>query len=51
MDAADVREVFDTLLPEETLAQAVRAAGFQERERKLDATRLLRARVIAAATG
>ena len=51
MEAADVREVFETLLPEEALTEAVRAAGFQERERKLDATRLLRAMVIAAATG
>ena len=51
MDAGDVREVFETILPEEALAGAVQAAGLQERERKLDATRLLRAMVIAASTG
>ena len=51
MDAADVREVFETILPEEALMAAVVAAGLQARERKLDAVRLLRAMVIAAATG
>ena len=40
MDAADVREVFDTILPAEALTAAVQAADFQEREGKLDATRL-----------
>lgn len=51
MDAADVREVFETVLPEQALKSAIEAAGFQERERKLDAVRLLRAMVIAASTG
>ena len=51
MDARDVREVFETILPEDALLAAVQAAGFQERERKLDALRLLRAMVIAASTG
>ena len=51
MDAKDVREVFETILPEEALMAAVQAAGFQTRERKLDALRLLRAMVISAATG
>ena len=51
MDANDVREVFETILPEEVLIAMVHAAGFQSRERKLDACRLLRAMVISAATG
>ena len=51
MKAADVREVFEMILPEDALLDAVRACGFQTRERKLDAIRLLRAMVIAASTG
>jgi hypothetical protein len=34
-----------------SLMAGVQAAGFQTRKRKLDALRLLRAMVIAAATG
>jgi hypothetical protein len=49
--AADVREVFETILPEEALIDAVRASSLQTRERKLDAVRLLRSMVIAASTG
>jgi hypothetical protein len=49
--AADVREVFETILPEEAVHDAARASGLQSRERKLDAQRLLRAMVISAATG
>ena len=44
MDANDLREVFETILPEEALIAMVQAAGFQTRERKLDACRLLRER-------
>ena len=51
VNASDLREVFETVLPEEALHAAVAAAGLQERQRKLDAQRLLRAMVIAAATG
>jgi hypothetical protein len=51
LNAADIREVFDTILPEQALKSAVESVGFQERERKLDAVRLLRAMVIAASTG
>lgn len=51
LDAADVREVFETVLPDSALRTAVDATGFQERERKLDAVRLLRSMVIAASTG
>lgn len=51
MDAADVLEVFETVRPEQALKSAIEAVGFQERERKLDAVRLLRAMVIAASRG
>jgi hypothetical protein len=51
VNASDLREVFETVLPEEALRAAVESAGLQERERKLSAQRLLRAMVIAAATG
>lgn len=51
MHVADVREVFETILPAETLRDAVASAGLQERERKLDALKLLRAMVLAASTG
>jgi putative transposase len=51
LNAADLREIFDTILPEQALKSAVESVGFQERERKLDAVRLLRAMVIAASTG
>ena len=43
MDAGDVREVFETVLPEEALMTTVQAAGLQTQERKIDARRLLRA--------
>lgn len=51
MRAKDVQEVFETILPDEALMEVVRAAGLQQRERKLDALRLLRAAIIAAASG
>lgn len=51
MHADDLQAVFESILPEEALKSLVIAAGFQERERKLDAVRLLRAMVIAASTG
>ena len=51
MRGKDVREIFETILPEKTLMEAVKAAGLQKRERKLDALRLLRAMIIAAASG
>ena len=37
MKPADVREVFESILPEEALLEAVRACGLQTRECKLDA--------------
>ena len=51
MQASDVREVFETILSQTTLMEAVRASGLQGRERKLDALCLIRSMVIAASTG
>jgi len=51
MQADDVRRVFETILPQEILLDAVRETKLQERERKLDAVRLIRAMIIAASTG
>lgn len=47
----DVREIFETVLPNEALREAMDAAGFQQRERKLNGVMLLRSMVIAASTG
>lgn len=51
MTGGDVREVFETILPDGVLMAAVRAAGFQERERKLNALVFLRTMITAASTG
>jgi hypothetical protein len=51
MTGGDVREVFETILPDDVLMAAVRAAGFQERERKLNALVFLRTMITAASTG
>lgn len=51
MQGIDVRRVFETILPDEILLGLVRDAKLQERERKLDALRLLRSMIVAAATG
>jgi putative transposase len=51
MRGEDVQQVFETILPDKVLLKLVESAKFQERTRKLDALRLLRAMVIAAATG
>lgn len=51
MRGSDVREVFEAILPEEALAEVIKRSGLQQRERKLDALALLRAMVVAAATG
>lgn len=47
----DVRRVFETILPDKVLGKLVVKSKLQERARKLDALRLLRAMIIAAATG
>lgn len=51
MRGEDVQRVFETILPDKVLLRLVEKTKFQERARKLDALRLLRAMVIAAATG
>jgi hypothetical protein len=51
MRGADVQRVFETILPDKLLMKLVLKSKFQERTRKLDALRLLRAMIIAAATG
>jgi len=48
---SDVREIFEAVLPDEALGAIIRTAGFEQRSRKRDAVRLVRAMVIAAATG
>lgn len=47
----DVREVFETVLPEEALRAVVSDSRMQARIRKLDPLRLIRSAVIAAARG
>lgn len=47
----DVREVFEAILPEGNLRELIAAAKFQERTRKRDAVALIRAMVVASATG
>jgi hypothetical protein len=51
VNANDLREVFETVLPAEALQPVIAATKLQERERKLNAQLLLRAMIIAAATG
>lgn len=51
LQGVDVREVFETVLPEAAMLDLVEQTGFQKRERKLDAIGFLRAMVIAASTG
>jgi hypothetical protein len=51
MRGADVQRVFEAILPDKVLMKLVQSAKFQQRARKLDALRLLRAMIVAAATG
>jgi hypothetical protein len=48
---ARVREVFKSILPDDVLLPANRAAGLQERERKMNAPLFLRSMIISASTG
>jgi len=48
---SDVREIFEAVLPDEALRDAMAAGGFQQRERKLNGLMLLRSLIIAASTG
>lgn len=47
----DLKELLQAVLPDELILQLVEEAKFQQRERKRDAVALVRALVIAAATG
>lgn len=51
MLGSDVRRVFESILPDAALVEVSRAAALQVRERKLNVVQLLRAMIIAAATG
>ena len=51
MRADDVREVFETILPDDALAGLITASGFQQRQRKLEARRFIRSAVLSAASG
>jgi len=51
LTGSGVREVFETILPDDVLLPAIRAAGLQERERKMNAMLFLRSMIISASTG
>lgn len=51
MLGSDVREVFETILPDQALMELVDRVGFQQRERKCEALRFIRAMIISAASG
>jgi putative transposase len=51
LDGEQVRKIFEAVLPDSELMGIVNKAHFEERSRKRDAVALLRAMVIAAATG
>jgi hypothetical protein len=51
MLGTDVREVMESILPDEALAALVGKAGFQQRERKCEALLLLRMMILCAASG
>jgi hypothetical protein len=51
LTGADVSELFTSVLPDEALARFVEETRFQERNRKLEARKFLRATVFAAAAG
>lgn len=51
LKGADVREIFETVMPDEALRDAIESSGLQQRERKMDAVVLLRSMVIAASSG
>lgn len=51
LSGKSVREVFESVLPEEALRDLIRASRLQERQRLLEPAQLVRAMVISAATG
>jgi putative transposase len=50
MTAGDLKEIMETVLPESVLRKAVKAAGFEQRERKRDALKFIRAMLASAAS-
>ena len=51
MLGADVREVFEAVIADEALMSLIEHAGFQRRERKLDALRFIRTMIVSASGG
>jgi hypothetical protein len=51
MLGSDIREILEAIIPEEALGSLLEAAKFRQRERKCEATRLIRAVVLAASSG
>src|SRR5690606_21067054 len=51
LTGSDVRKIFETVLPDDALREAISAAGLQQRERKLNSLMLLRSMIISASTG
>lgn len=51
MQGSDVREVYETILPDEIVLELAREFGFQERQRQLDAALFIRSMVMSASTG
>jgi putative transposase len=50
MTANELKEIMETILPDAVLREAVEAAGFEQRERKRDALKFLRAMIASAAS-
>jgi hypothetical protein len=50
MTGQELKEIMETVLPESVLQRAVEAAGFEQRERKRDALKFLRAMLAAASS-
>jgi putative transposase len=50
MTGEELHEVLATIVPDDVLMAAIEAAGFQERERKLEGLRFLRAMILSAST-
>lgn len=51
LKGTDVREIFESVLPDEALRETIEASGLQQRERKLNALVLIRSMIIAASSG
>lgn len=51
MEGADVRKIFEAILPEEALVAIIEDAEMQDRQRKLQTLELVRAMVLASAAG